>query len=125
MVDLSNPCNGEGVLNIGDDEYEIVFNFDNLVALQSSCKLDMLEIYQAIGRLNVDVISRVAHAGIIEGKSWPERFGKRPPGLGDLRKSMRFTEVKQYVDQLMTTLQGAGFADDPKKTEEGTNLENL
>lgn len=115
MGELVNPCKGESVLNVGDDEYVIAYNFDNLVALQSSTKRNMQEIYQAIAGLDVDIISRVAHAGIVEGKSWPEKFGKRPPGLGDLRKTMRFTEIAQYVEQLMRALQGGGFVDDAKK----------
>jgi hypothetical protein len=126
MDDLPNPRRGQAILEIGEDRYLIEYNFDNLVELQKSLKMNVQQIIQAISCLDVDVLSRVAYSGITEGKAWPDRFGKKPPIFRDVRKSMSFADIEKYIEQVLEALRGAeAIADTKKKAEAVEDQDDL
>jgi hypothetical protein len=123
MSDLPNPRKGEAIITIAGDEYMIKYSFANLVKLQKANKVNGRQLFEAIGYMDLDIISKVVHAGIVSGKQWPEKHGKRPPSLDDLLDMMEFYELENYVEAVMTALKGAEFVDDTKKKETPTLTE--
>lgn len=131
MSDTPAPRKGEAIITISNEagepeEYLVRYNFRNLIQLQKQFKTSGRGILDAFTILDFEIIAGVIHAGIVAGKSWPERFGKKPPTPTEIQDSLSFDEFEQYTKAIFTALRGAGFmeessdedGDEEKKTED-------